>query len=252
MLPRERLDIIKNIVKIEKKLYVSKLSEKFNVTEETIRRDLEKLEKEGLVTRTYGGAILNSNTGNEDIQFPRRTRINEELKRDIALKALEYIAPGITIAADSSTTVLELLSTIKNRNDVTVITNSVEGLMELSDSYVNVLATGGNLKQNLKSLQGPITKNTLSNYNVDITLLSCNAIDMKKGILEANEAESEIKKIMKKQADKTILLVDHTKFNKSSLVKMFDFKDLDIIITDREPDEEWKEFLNKNKIEVVF
>ncbi|MCR4944004.1 MAG: DeoR/GlpR family DNA-binding transcription regulator [Clostridium sp.] len=252
MLPRERLDIIKNIVKIEKKLYVSKLSEKFNVTEETIRRDLEKLEKEGLVTRTYGGAILNSNTGNEDIQFPRRTRINEELKRDIALKALEYIAPGITIAADSSTTVLELLSTIKNRNDVTVITNSVEGLMELSDSYVNVLATGGNLKQNLKSLQGPITKNTLLNYNVDITLLSCNAIDMKKGILEANEAESEIKKIMKKQADKTILLVDHTKFNKSSLVKMFDFKDLDIIITDREPDEEWKEFLNKNKIEVVF
>ncbi|SFU51401.1 transcriptional regulator, DeoR family [Clostridium sp. DSM 8431] len=252
MLPRERLEIIKNIVKIEKKLYVSKLSEKFNVTEETIRRDLEKLEKEGLVTRTYGGAILNSNTGNEDIQFPRRTRINEELKRDIVLKALEYIAPGITIAADSSTTVLELLSTIKNRNDVTVITNSVEGLMELSDSYVNVLATGGNLKQNLKSLQGPITKNTLLNYNVDITLLSCNAIDMKKGILEANEAESEIKKIMKKQADKTILLVDHTKFNKSSLVKMFDFKDLDIIITDREPDEEWKEFLNKNKIEVVF
>lgn len=252
MLPRERLDIIKNIAKIEKKLYVSKLSVKFNVTEETIRRDLEKLEKEGLVTRTYGGAILNSDAKNEEVEIPRRTRVNEELKKDIALKVLEYITPGITIAADSSTTVLELLSVIKNRNDITVITNSVEGVMELSKSYVNVLATGGNLKQNLKSLQGPVTKSTLLNYNADIAILSCNAVDMKKGILEADEAEAEIKKIMKKQANMTILLVDHTKFNKSSLVKMFDFKDINIIITDKEPSEEWKEFLSKNKIQVVF
>ena len=90
------------------------------------------------------------------------------------------------------------------------------------------------------------------NYNADIAILSCNAVDMKKGILEADEAEAEIKKIMKKQANMTILLVDHTKFNKSSLVKMFDLKDINIIITDKEPSEEWKEFLSKNKIQVVF
>ena len=98
---------------------MSKLSGKFEVTEETIRRDLEKLEKEGLVTRTYGGAILNSNVKNDEIQFPKRIKKNKGLKKEIALKVLKYITPGITLASDSSTTVLELLNLIKERNDGT-------------------------------------------------------------------------------------------------------------------------------------
>ena len=232
MLPRERLEIIKEIVKQDKKLYVSKLSEKFDVTEETIRRDLEKLEKEGLVTRTYGGAILNNDKKNEERKFFKRESGNEDLKKAIALKALDYITPGITLAADSSTTVTEVLSSIRDRDDITVITNSVEGLIELSDSNINVLATGGILKHNLKSLQGSIAKSTILNYNVDIAFLSCKAIDMKKGIMDCNESESELKKLMRKQADKTVLLIDHTKFNKSSFIKVFDFKDIDMIITD--------------------
>ena len=252
MLPRERLEIIKEIVKQDKKLYVSKLSEKFDVTEETIRRDLEKLEKEGLVTRTYGGAILNNDKKNDNRKFLKRESENEELKKAIALKALDYITPGATLAADSSTTVTEVLSLIKDRDDITVITNSVEGLIELSDSNINVLATGGILKHNLKSLQGSIAKSTILNYNVDIAFLSCKAIDMKKGIMDCNESESELKKLMRKQADKTVLLIDHTKFNKSSFIKVFDFKDIDMIITDEEPSEEWIEYLKKNKLDLIF
>ena len=72
MLPIERLEIIKQTAINEKKLYVSKLSEKFDVTEETIRRDLEKLEQQGLVTRSYGGAILNTQITNEDMPFYKR------------------------------------------------------------------------------------------------------------------------------------------------------------------------------------
>ena len=252
VLPRERLEIIKEIVKQDKKLYVSKLSEKFDVTEETIRRDLEKLEKEGLVTRTYGGAILNTDGKNEDKKFIKREIENEELKNIIASKALNYVTSGVTLAADSSTTVTEVLSLIKDREDITVITNSVEGLIELSDSDVNVVSTGGILKRNLKSLQGSIAKSTILNYNVDIAFLSCKAIDMKKGIMDSNEAESELKKLMKKQADKTILLIDHTKFNKSSFIKVFDFKDIDMVITDEKPNEEWIEYLKKNKVDLIF
>ncbi|MBE6047417.1 MAG: DeoR/GlpR transcriptional regulator [Clostridium sp.] len=252
MLPRERLEIIKEIVKQDKKLYVSKLSEKFNVTEETIRRDLEKLEKEGLVTRTYGGAILNIDKKNEEKKFLKRASENEELKKAIAVKAAEYITSGVTLAVDSSTTAMEILNLIKDRSDITVITNSVEGILELSDSYVNVLATGGVLKHNLKSLQGSIAKSTILNYNVDIAFLSCKAIDMKKGIMDSNESEAEIKKAMRKQADKTVLLLDHTKFNKSSFIKMFDFKDIDILITDEEPNEEWIEYFKKNRVKLIF
>ena len=252
MLPRERLEIIKQIAIKEKKVYVSKLSEKFNVTEETIRRDLEKLELEGIVTRSYGGAILNVEKTNEDIPFYKRSKTNIENKQYIANKAMDFIKEGSTIIADCSSTVLEVLKLIKNRNDITVITNSVEVLQELNQSELNIISTGGAVKQRSLSLQGPITKNTIKKYNVDIAFISCKGIDIEKGILDSNEAEAEIKRIMIEQANKVILLVDHTKFDKTSFVKLFNFENVDYIITDEEPGEEWINLFHSSDIEIIY
>ncbi|WP_315073618.1 DeoR/GlpR family DNA-binding transcription regulator [uncultured Clostridium sp.] len=252
MLPRERLEIIKAIALKEKKVYVSKLSEKFDVTEETIRRDLEKLELQGIVTRSYGGAILNAEKTNEDIPFYKRSKTNIESKQYIAAKAVEFIKEGSTIVADCSSTVLETLKMIKNRNDVTVITNSIEVLQELNQSDLNIISTGGSVIQRSLSLQGPITQNTIRKYNVDIALVSCKGIDLEKGILDSNEAEAEIKRTMIKQSNKVILLVDHSKYDKTSFVKLFDYENIDYIITDEEPKEEWVNLLHSYNIEVVF
>ncbi|OOM81159.1 DeoR/GlpR family DNA-binding transcription regulator [Clostridium sp. BL-8] len=252
MLPRERLEIIKAIALKEKKVYVSKLSEKFDVTEETIRRDLEKLELQGIVTRSYGGAILNAEKTNEDIPFYKRSKTNIESKQYIAAKAVEFIKEGSTIVADCSSTVLETLKMIKNRNDVTVITNSIEVLQELNQSDLNIISTGGSVIQRSLSLQGPITQNTIRKYNVDIALVSCKGIDLEKGILDSNEAEAEIKRTMIKQSNKVILLVDHSKYDKTSFVKLFDYENIDYIITDEEPKEEWINLLHSYNIEVVF
>lgn len=252
MLPRERLEIIKEIALKEKKVYVSKLSEKFDVTEETIRRDLEKLELQGIVTRSYGGAILNAEKTNEDIPFYKRSKTNIESKQYIAAKAVDFIKEGSTIVADCSSTVLETLKMIKNRNDVTVITNSVEVLQELNQSDLNIISTGGSVIQRSLSLQGPITQNTIRKYNVDIALVSCKGIDLEKGILDSNEAEAEIKRTMIKQSNKAILLVDHSKYDKTSFVKLFDYENIDYIITDEEPKEEWMSLLHSYNIEVVF
>lgn len=252
MLPRERLEIIKQIALKEKKVYVSKLSEKFDVTEETIRRDLEKLELQGIVTRSYGGAILNAEKTNEDIPFYKRSKTNIESKQYIATKAIEFIKEGSTIVADCSSTVLEVLKLIRSRNDVTVITNSVEVLQELNQSELNIISTGGGVKQRSLSLQGPITQNTIKKYNVDIALVSCKGIDINKGILDSNEAEAEIKRTMIKQSNKVILLVDHTKYDKTSFVKLFDYESIDYIITDEEPKEEWLSLLHSYNIEVIY
>lgn len=252
MLPRERLEIIKQIAIKERKVYVSKLSEKFNVTEETIRRDLEKLELQGIVTRSYGGAILNVEKTNEDIPFYKRSKTNIENKQYIANKAMDFIKEGSTIIADCSSTVLETLKLIKNRSDITVITNSVEVLQELNQSELNIMSTGGAVKQRSLSLQGPITKNTIKKYNVDIAFISCKGLDIEKGILDSNEAEAEIKRIMIEQANKVILLVDHTKFDKTSFVKLFDFENIDYIITDEEPREEWINLFHSSGIEVIY
>ncbi|OOM60026.1 HTH-type transcriptional repressor GlcR [Clostridium beijerinckii] len=146
----------------------------------------------------------------------------------------------------------EALKLIRNRNDVTVITNSVEVLQELNQSDLNIISTGGGLDQRTLSLQGPITQNAIKNYNVDIAFVSCKGMDINKGILDSNETEAEIKRSMIKQSNKVILLVDHSKYDKTSFVKLFDYEDIDYLITDIEPNEEWINLLHTNNVEVIY
>lgn len=100
MLPRERLETIKRIVREEKKVYVSELSEKFNVTKETIRRDLDKLEEQGMAIRSHGGAMLNAKL-NEDKQICNKLNLNMENIKCIAEKIADFIQEGTTIVADN-------------------------------------------------------------------------------------------------------------------------------------------------------
>lgn len=252
MLPRERIETIKEIVIKDKKVYVSKLSKKFEVTEETIRRDLEKLENEGVVTRTYGGAILNMDKNSEDIPFIKRAKTNLDNKRNIALKVVDMFKSGTTLGCDSSSTVAEVIKAVKNRGDITIITNSVEVLEQLSLSNLNILSTGGVFNTNSLSLQGALAKKALQEYNVDFALVSCKGVDINKGILDSNEAEAELKRIMIKQAQKVILLIDNSKFDKSSFVKLFDYEDVDYIVTDVKPEQRWIDFLEKRNIKIIY
>lgn len=252
MLPRERLEIIKQIAIDERNVYVSKLSEKFNVTEETIRRDLVKLEAQGIVTRSYGGAILNADKISEYKPFYKRLEINIENEKYIAEKAIEIIKDDITIMADNSSTVLEVLKLVRCKKSVTVLTNSILALQELSQSELNIISTGGSVNPKYLSFQGSITQDTIKKYNVDIALVDCNGMDINKGIFDINETEAEIKITMIKQARKVILLIDNTKFDKTSLVKIFDYDDIDYIITDVKPRDEWINLFNSHNIEIIY
>ncbi|AKP45684.1 MULTISPECIES: DeoR/GlpR family DNA-binding transcription regulator [Bacillus] len=252
MLPFERREKILNTLYREKKVYVSNLANEFNVTEETIRRDLEKLEKEGIVTRTYGGAVLNIHT-NEDLPYHTRNTTNIEEKRKIASKIHSLISDGDTLMADASSTVFEALKELNNTKEgLTVLTNSVESLREFTQSKLNIISTGGLLRKQSGSLVGSIAENTVRNYNVDVVLLSCKGISLTHGITESNENESDLKKHMIRQANKVILLVDHTKFDKIAFVKFLDISDIDFLITDTKPREEWLTFLEQNHIEVIY
>jgi DeoR/GlpR family transcriptional regulator of sugar metabolism len=139
VLPKSRLDLIKQMIINDKKVFVSKLSNKFDVTEETIRRDLQKLELDGIATRTHGGAVLNLEKTAEGIHFYKRAGINAEEKQNIAIKAVGCIKNSLTIGVDSSSTAMEVMKLIKDRQDVTIMTNSVEALRELSQSSLKVL-----------------------------------------------------------------------------------------------------------------
>lgn len=252
MSAKDRIQTIKQMVANDKKVTVSNLSTIFQVTEETIRRDLEKLEGEGFVTRTYGGAVLNAGNMSESVHFYKRAKSFLEEKQKIAFKILPYIKNKTTMAADSSTTVMELLKLLKDRGDLTLLTNSTEAFHELVQSDINVVSTGGAFNKNTLSLQGSITKGVTGKYHVDIMVMSCKGLDIESGALDSNEGEAEIKKVMISQAAEVALLVDHSKFDRKAFVRLVELERVNYIVTDRKPENKWITFCEENGIKLIF
>lgn len=251
MLAAERRKKIIDLAHQDKKVLVSDLARMFEVTEETIRRDLEKLEKDGIVSRTYGGAMLNRHT-NEDLPFVTRNAINTEIKRNIALKALDLIKDGDTLMVDPSSTAFEFLKMLGSKTNLTVITNSINILHEFANSNMNIISTGGSLRYRSLSLVGPVSHETIQRYHVDTAVIGCKGIDLNKGVTDSNEPECELKKYMLRQADKVILLADHTKFDKTAFAKLTELSGIDYLITDRKPPAPWLERLERLNIETLY
>lgn len=251
MLGIERRQKIVEIIQQDKKVYVSNLSQLFQVTEETIRRDLEKLENEDMLTRTYGGAVLNQYIL-EDLPFQTRTSMNHEIKQNIAAKAAKLINDNDTLIIDASTTCLELVQSLQGKKGITIITNSIKIPYDFISSSFNIISTGGTLRAHSLALVGSAAQNALKNYYVNMAVISCKGLSLDKGIMESNEPESEFKRKMIEQAEIVVLLADHTKFNKTGFVKLLDFNEIDYIITDCEPANDWLELFKTHNIKVIF
>ncbi|HHY80175.1 MAG TPA: DeoR/GlpR transcriptional regulator [Thermoanaerobacter sp.] len=252
MLAIERRRKIMSLIQENQSVLVPELSKLFNVTEETIRRDLEKLEQEGLVKRTYGGAVLREST-NIDLSVNIREITNVEGKQAIALKVAEYIEDGDTLMLDSSSTAFYVAKQIKFKRRLTVITNSEKIVLELSNAKdCKVISTGGTLKANSLSYIGHWAEEAIKNYYVDKAIISCKGLDREKGITESHEMEAEVKRNMVNAANKVFLVVDHTKIDKSSFVRFATFDKIDYIFTDRKFSFEWEEFLQNNNIKIIY
>lgn len=251
MLAIERKNEILATLQKEQRVLVAELSQKYDVTEETIRRDLEKLEKEGFVKKTYGGAVLNNNT-NVELPLRIREKTNRKEKQIIAKLVAELVEEGETIMLDSSSTSLMVAKNLKQMKKLTVITNSVEVLIELAGNKgINVISTGGMLRDASLSLVGKTAERTLMNFNVDKAIISCKGIDMEKGITESNENEAEIKNVMRACAKETILAIDNSKFDNVSFVKVPDLKESDSIVTDQEIQDKWTKYFEDKKVKVI-
>lgn len=252
MLAIERRREILTRLSVSGKVIVSELARDFDVTEETIRRDLEKLDKEGLASKTYGGAVSKHSSA-LDLPYNVRESVNVEQKQNIADKICEVIHDGDRIMADSSSTALYVIKKIKEKKNLTIITNSVKILLELAEkSDWTVLSTGGVLKKGALSLTGSSAEKMISTYHVDIAICSCKGLDMSFGVTDSNENDSQIKKAILASADRRILALDSDKFDKKAFVKVCDASDVDIIVTDSEPTEKWVSFCNENNIELIY
>lgn len=252
MLAIERQNKILEALQKDHKVVVSNLSEIFQVTEETIRRDLEKLEREGIAKKTYGGAVLNQSL-NIDLPYTVRKKANVTLKQRIATIANSMIEDGDHIMLDASSTALYIAKQMKHKKNITVITNSIEIILELADiTNWRVLSTGGALKGGSLSFTGYQAEKMLHTFHVDKTIVSCKGIDLENGFTDSNEADAHIKQCMLQAAKQRILAVDHTKFNKISFIQVGEFTGLDALITDALPEKEWEEMFSQSNVELCY
>jgi DeoR/GlpR family transcriptional regulator of sugar metabolism len=252
LLAIERRNEILAKLLVEGKVIVSDLSRAYNVTEETIRRDLEKLENDGMAKKTYGGAVRNESL-NVDVPYNVRKQANVLGKQHIASIIASMIDDGDYLVLDASTTALSVVKSIMHRRKITLITNSIEILLELANKTDwNILSTGGVLKEGGLSLVGYQAERMISSFHVDLAVCSCKGLDMEMGITDSNERDAQIKKAFFKAAKRKVLAVDSTKFEKISFVEIAGVQDVDVVVTDQQPNEAWMQHFANSGVDIMY
>ncbi len=240
----ERRERIKDILYVKKSVSVTDLAETLSVSNETIRRDLSVLEKEGFLAKSYGGATLASRPNDFVPSNPSSHLLVQEIKK-IAKYAATLIVPGNSIFIDHTTTAHYLCDEIENMN-LTVITNSLTVCNRLAGSEtIKLICPGGSYHPKYNAFFGINAHKNLSDYFVNVCFFSPHALDVKRGIYDRFELEADFHRTVSSISEKTILLADHSKFDKSSFVRAYkDFSDIDMLITDTPLSSEWTERLN--------
>jgi DeoR/GlpR family transcriptional regulator of sugar metabolism len=211
---------------------VAELSQRFQVTDETIRRDLESLENSGQLKKTYGGAVL-LNADSPERSFQTRSAEKTEEKKAIARIALQLIEPQDVIILDASTTALQIAKNLPQM-ELVVVTNAIEVALELANrAGVRVLCTGGILRARSLSFVGPLAEQALHQYNINKAFISCQGVTLKAGATDFNELEARVKSEMIKAAREPFLLVDNSKFGVTAFATIARIEDFRRIITDR-------------------
>ena len=188
---------------------VSALSRELFFSEMTIRRDLDKMEKEGLLKRTHGGAIEN----HSDFEYPvnLRSEINKEQKKRLAQQATKYLADGQLLFFNSSSTLAYILPYLAKYKGIRVVTNSVFLLYHLSEMHVPVSLTGGRYNEIEQSLSGRQAEEFLKELNPDVAFLSCEALSNDGRVTDSDEDLAEIAKIAIRKSRISVMLMDRSK-----------------------------------------
>jgi len=233
MLNLERHNKILELISERGKVEVTELSRLFSISEVTIRSDLKDLHKRGLIRRAHGGAVR-IETVNVDASLNVKASLQADEKQRIGAAAAGLIKDGDSIILDSGTTTQQIAKQIKNRKNLTIITNGINIAMELLGAKdVRLIMLGGMVRQNSYSAVGHFAEDMLKQLNADKLFLAVDAFDLDFGLSTPNPEESKVNQGMVEIATRKILVADSSKFGKRSLSRIVSIKDIDTIITDR-------------------
>jgi len=254
MLALERRNDILRLIQENQTVLVSDLKKRYGVTDETIRRDLERLEATGAIVRTYGGA-MRSDRDMAKIEQPAniRKQINIQEKKMIAEMVAGIVQEGDGIMLDDSSTGLFVARALKSKQKLTLITNSVDVIQETSEqSSWTIMGCGGVLNERSMSFVGNQAEYMLKNYHVHKTILSCKGLDLTNGLTESSEPSALVKRCMIDAAKEVILVADCSKFDVTSFVQIAPLDKVHTIVTEIKPSEVWCDTLKEKGIRCIW
>ncbi len=245
----ERQDLIFRELVNKGEVKINDLTLKFGVVEMTIRRDFEKMEKLGLLKRTYGGAIPITE------QYPElneREGLHAHEKSLIGKKAAEFVKNGEAIFVDTGTTTPYFVRNLPREMELIVVTNAINVATQIQGLNKEKIIIGGIYRDATSSLVGPLAEACLENLSFNRAFLSASGFTSEHGFSNANGFEVQIKKLVMKKSKEVNFLIDHSKLGKQFLHKITSLEGIDRIITDQELPNSCRELLEKHDIEVVI
>lgn len=249
----KRIDQLEQYIIEHNSVSIDKLCDIFQISKNTLRRDLNVIVQKGTIKKVYGGVISTQISSNihKLTSFNERTVKNNEAKNRIVFCAAKYIKENDIIFIDTGTTTLHLVDYIKHLSNLTIITNSIQ-VMYQSLSYPNLSVIGlpGVLNQDTASLVGSGCIEYLKNYNIDKCFMACTALSLDTGICNASNEEYEIKKTVLEKSKIHYLLADYSKFDTTSLMTYCPLSEIDYIITDQEPKKTYYDFCKTYHIKI--
>lgn len=257
-----RITRIKELLEEKQSLTIEFLCEEFNVSKNTIRRDIAELIQMDCVKKVYGGIVRKEALKPETVSHVQE-QVNEhkwavedpylEEKLKIAKLAADLIEDEDVIYIDAGTTTALMLPHIEKKKNVTIVTASIRAInAAVKSGRFNVIATGGTLNPPNQAFVGPSVTSCLKRYNISKFFLSTTGISIEAGATSASPLDCEIQQLLVDRPGKNILLLDSSKLDAPSLMSFCELKDIDCMIIDKEPPAKYVSYMKENDIKLIY
>lgn len=246
MMMAERQIKILNMIQEDGSVQVEELAKELDVSPMTIRRDLEKLQKEGLIERCHGGAVSKT-----EVAYADKSVKNHGQKERIAEKCAEFIREGTTVYFDAGTTTYEIAKRIMDMENMTVITNDLEIALLMKNSKAELILCGGYVQKSTGSTLGYYTTQMIEDFRFDTGFFGAAAISREFHVLTPTTDKAFLKRQLVKQCQQSFLAVDDSKFNRQGMNRINRLADYTGIITDHEFKELEKAALRKQGVRII-
>lgn len=211
---------------------VRELALLLHFSEPTIRRDLTELEKKGILTKHYGGAVLNQGAADREIPFVLRENEKSRNKAEMGLRASRYVSDGMVIMLDGSTSAYHLVPYLSRFKDLIVVTSGAKTAVALAELQIPVYCTGGRMRTNSFSYIGREAEEMVKKFNADAVFFSCHGLSPEGMMSDPSIEEASLRRVMFEKSKKRYLLCDSSKFEKTYFYNFGNISEVDAVISD--------------------